>query len=132
MGRSQVGFLYQCDIIICYLVLHIQVIFSHLYIYIYIFILRSNNLWICPLNLVSVMSFGASTVLDYSISFFVGFVDGETWCVIVRNDIYGDSSSVIINKSQEISLINFYFNKTVFTHFIKKAHVQNPLFLTLL
>ena len=59
-------------------------------------------------------------------------VDGETWCDIVRNYIYGDSSSVIINKSQEISLINFYFNKTVFTHFIKKAHVQNPLFLTLL
>ena len=70
-------------------------------------------------------------------AYFVMFViveavDGETWCVIVRNDIYGDSSSVIINKSQEISLINFYFNKTVFTHFIIKAHVQNPLFLTLL
>ena len=47
-------------------------------------------------------------------------VDGETWCVIVRNDIYGDSNSMIINKSHEISLINFYFNKTVFTHFIKK------------
>ena len=42
--------------------------------------------------------------------------------------MYGDSSSVIINKSQEISLINFYFNKTVHT-FHKKAHVQNPLFL---
>ena len=59
-------------------------------------------------------------------------VDGKTWCIIVRNDIYGDSSSVIINKSQEISLINFYFNKNCLHTFHKKAHAQNPLFLTLL
>ena len=74
-------------------------------------------------------------ILKYNLLYHtlgVGYVDGETWCVIVRNDIYGDSSSVIINKSQEISLINFYFNKTVFTHFIKKHMFKNPLFLTLL
>ena len=43
----------------------------------------------------------------------------------MRNDIYGGSSNVIINKSQEISLINFYLNK-LSSHILlnNNAHVS--------